>query len=220
MIVLTELKNIIKVGMTEQQVVAHADFLGRQLGADLGSATVVMSGKNTKFPAWRATEKKLQNGELLMVDFNPTIGHYCNDGGLTFLLPGASKYKTNALINSHKILKQTIIQSIKSQTKATSIHDKFYEMLKPLELEPKFSPYVTGTRGTGHGVGLDVVESPDLNKYSDFVFYPKMTLAVKLDFHELEGEGLRVEQVVEITETGARPLNKLASKVADDWAIL
>ena len=48
--VLTELKDIIKVGMTEQQVVAHADFLGRQLGADLGSATVVMAGKNTKFP--------------------------------------------------------------------------------------------------------------------------------------------------------------------------
>ena len=217
--VLTELKKIIKVGMTEQQVVAHADFLGRQLGADLGSATVVMSGKNTKFPAWRATEKKLERGELLMVDFNPTIGHYCNDGGLTFLLPGASKYKTNALINSHKILKETI-NSIKSQTKATSIHDKFYEMLKPLELEPKFSPYVTGTRGTGHGVGLDVVESPDLNKHSDFIFYPKMTLAVKLDLHELEGEGLRVEQVVEITETGARPLNKLASKVTNDWAIL
>ena len=40
-----------------------------------------------------------------------------------------------------------------------------------------------------------------------------MTLAIKLDLHELEGEGLRVEQVVEITETGARPLNKLAMKV-------
>ena len=76
------------------------------------------------------------------------------------------------------------------------------------------------SHGTGHGVGLDVVESPDLNKHSDFIFYPKMTLAVKLDLHELEGEGLRVEQVVEITETGARPLNKLASKVTNDWAIL
>ncbi len=58
--VLTELKTIIKIGMTEQQVVAHADFLGRQMGADLGSATVVMAGKNTKFPAWRATDKKLK----------------------------------------------------------------------------------------------------------------------------------------------------------------
>ena len=217
--VLTELKKIIKIGMTEQQIVAHADFLGRQMGADLGSATVVMSGKNTKFPAWRATDKKLQKGELLMVDFNPTIGYYCNDGGLTFLMPGATKYKTDALINSHKILKTTI-QSIKSQTKATSVHDSFYKSLVPLGLEPKFSPYVTGTRGTGHGVGLDVVECPDLNKKSEFILYPKMTLAIKLDLHELEGEGLRVEQVVEITETGARPLNKLAMKVKDDWAIL
>ena len=217
--VLTELKDIIKVGMTEQQVVAHADFLGRQLGADLGSATVVMAGKNTKFPAWRATNKKLEKGELLMVDFNPAIGNYCNDGGITFLMPGASKFKTEALINSHKILKKTI-NSIRSQTKAASVHDSFYESLKPLKLDSNFSPYVTGTRGTGHGVGLDVVEKPDLNKFSDFIFYPRMTLAIKLDLHELEEQGLRVEQVVEITEEGARPLNKLALKVSNDWAIL
>ena len=217
--VLTELKDIIKIGMTEQQVVAHADFLGRQMGADLGSATVVMAGKNTKFPAWRATDKKLEKGELLMVDFNPAIGNYCNDGGLTFLMPGATKFKTDALINSHKILKKTI-NSIKSQTKATSVHDNFFESLKPLGLDKNFSPYVTGTRGTGHGVGLDVVENPDLNKYSDFIFYPKMTLAIKLDLHELEEQGLRVEQVVEITPEGARPLNKLALSKPDDWAIL
>ena len=217
--VLTELKSIVKIGMTEQQVVAHADFLGRQLGADLGSATVVMSGKNTKFPAWRATDKKIQKGELLMVDFNPTIGHYCNDGGLTFLLPGASKAKIDALTNSHRILKDTI-NSIKPQTKATSIYQMFYDSLLPLGLEPNFSPYVTGTRGVGHGVGLDVVESPDLSKNTSFVLYPRMTLAIKLDLHELEEQGLRVEQVVEITEEGARPLNKLAMQVPDDWAIL
>ncbi|MDA1284638.1 MAG: Xaa-Pro peptidase family protein, partial [Proteobacteria bacterium] len=217
--VLTELRSIVKIGMTEQQVVAHADFLGRQLGADLGSATVVMSGKNTKFPAWRATDKKIQKGELLMVDFNPTIGHYCNDGGLTFLLPGASKAKIDALTNSHRILKDTI-NSIKPQTKATSIYQMFYDSLLPLGLEPNFSPYVTGTRGVGHGVGLDVVESPDLSKNTSFVLYPRMTLAIKLDLHELEEQGLRVEQVVEITEEGARPLNKLAMQVPDDWAIL
>ena len=217
--VLTELKSIIKIGMTEQQVVAHADFLGRQMGADLGSATVVMSGKNTKFPAWRATDKKINKGELVMVDFNPAIGYYCNDGGLTFLMPGASKYKSDALKNSHKIIKKTI-NSIRSQTKATNVHDSFYDLLKPLSLEPNFSPYVTGTRGTGHGVGLDVVEFPDLNKFSNFIFYPNMTFAIKLDLHDLEGEGLRVEQVVQITEEGVKPLNKLALNNSDDWAIL
>ena len=100
------------------------------------------------------------------------------------------------------------------------MHDNFFDELKPLKLDGNFSPYVSGTRGTGHGVGLDVVESPDLNKTSDFIFYPRMTLAVKLDLHDLEKQGLRVEQVVEITPEGARPLNKLAMKMPDDWAIL
>ena len=79
---------------------------------------------------------------------------------------------------------------------------------------------MSGTRGTGHGVGLDVVEFPDLNKTSDFILYPKMTLAVKLDLHDLEEQGLRVEQVVEVTPEGTRPLNNLIVKSADDWAIL
>ena len=47
-----------------------------------------------------------------------------------------------------------------------------------------------------------------------------MTLAVKLDLHDLEGQGLRVEQVVEVTPEGTRPLNNLIVKSADDWAIL
>ena len=45
-------------------------------------------------------------------------------------------------------------------------------------------------------------------------------MAVKLDLHDLEGQGLRVEQVVVITPEGARPLNKLAMTKPDDWAIL
>ena len=60
--VLTELKGIIKVGMTEQQIVAHKDFLGRQLGADLGSATVVMSGKIQNFLHGEQLIKKLIMG--------------------------------------------------------------------------------------------------------------------------------------------------------------
>ena len=42
-----------------------------------------------------------------MVDFNPAIGNYCNDGGLT-LMPGATDLKKDALVNSHRILKKQL----------------------------------------------------------------------------------------------------------------
>jgi hypothetical protein len=125
--VLRQLRDEIQIGMTEQQVVAYADFFGRKLGADLGSATVVMSGYNTKFPAWRATNKEINKGEFVMVDFNPTIENYCNDGGVTFLMSGASKKKIEALEMSHQFLKE-VIKNIKANNKASSIHDQFYNL--------------------------------------------------------------------------------------------
>jgi Xaa-Pro aminopeptidase len=217
--VLRQLRDEIQIGMTEQQVVAYADFFGRKLGADLGSATVVMSGYNTKFPAWRATNKEINKGEFVMVDFNPTIENYCNDGGVTFLMSGASKKKIEALEMSHQFLKE-VIKNIKANNKASSIHDQFYNLLKPTGFEPSFSPYVSGTRGLGHGVGLDVVEAPDLSKISDFILEAGMTLAIKLDLHDVENSGLRVEQVVLVTDSGSNSLNQLVLEEKNDWAIL
>ena len=71
-----------------------------------------------------------------------------------------------------------------------------------------------------HGVGLDVVEPPDLNPDSSFVLQPGMTLAIKLDLHGLNGGGFRIEVVVVVTDTGVRPLNNLVLDQADDFAIL
>jgi Xaa-Pro aminopeptidase len=154
-----------------------------------------------------------------MVDFNPTIENYCNDGGVTFLMPGASKKKIEALEMSHKFLKE-VIKNIKANNKASSIHDQFYNLLKPTGFEPSFSPYVSGTRGLGHGVGLDVVEAPDLSKISDFILEAGMTLAIKLDLHDVENSGLRVEQVVLVTDSGSNSLNQLILEEKNDWAIL
>ena len=66
------------------------------LGIDIGGSGV------------KAALVDIDKGELLMVDFNPAIGNYCNDGGLTFLMPGATDFKKDTLVNSHKILKKTI----------------------------------------------------------------------------------------------------------------
>jgi Xaa-Pro aminopeptidase len=83
-----------------------------------------------------------------------------------------------------------------------------------------FAPYAKGLRGVGHGVGIDVVEPPNLSSDSDFTLLPGMTLAIKFDLHGLPTGGLRAESVVLITETGVRPLNKLILDQPDDFAII
>ena len=72
----------------------------------------------------------------------------------------------------------------------------------------------------GHGVGLDVVEDPDLNSSLHFEIQPGMTLAIKLDLHNIESQGSRIEVVTEITEDGNIPMNKLILEESNDYSIL
>ena len=216
--VLKEAVELVHVGMTEIQVAGIAENIARQLNADIGSATVVMSGPNTKYPAWRATDRKIEAGEFVMLDFNPAVGHYCNDGGITLLMPGADPEQERSLIIGHQVIKK-VVPEIRPGISARSIFDSMLAELEPHGLSKNFTPYAKGLRGVGHAVGLDVVERPNLSSESNFELEAGMTLAVKLDLHDLKGGGYRIEVVVAVTEDGIRPLNKLVLEQPDDFAV-
>ena len=217
--VLKEVLNKVEIGMTEIQIAGLAEAIARQMGADIASATVVMSGPNTNYPAWRPSERKVEAGDFIMIDFNPAVNHYCNDGGITVLLPGGELEQERALILGHEALK-AVIPNIKPNISARVIFDNLLDYLKPHGLEKNFTPYAKGLRGVGHGVGLDVVERPNLSSDSDFNIVSGMTLAIKLDLHGLRGGGYRIEIVVAITENGVKPLNKLILEEPNDFTII
>ena len=209
----------IRVGMSEMQVAGLCEGPARELDADIGSATVVMSGPNTNYAAWRPSDRRIEPGDFVMIDFNPSVGNYCNDGGITVLMPGATREQVDALTAGFHIVKE-IVPKLRPHTSARTVHDLMLERLAPLGYAPHFSPYVKGLRGVGHGVGVDVVEPPNLSSETDYELLPGMTLAVKLDLHGLKTGGYRVEVVVLFTEDGVRPLNRMVFGEPDDFAIL
>jgi Xaa-Pro aminopeptidase len=209
----------IRLGMSEMQVAGLCEGPARDLDADIGSATVVMSGPNTNYAAWRPSHRRIEAGDFVMIDFNPSVGNYCNDGGITVLMPGAAKEQVAALTAGFRIVKE-IVPKLRPHTSARTVHDMMLERLAPLGYAPNFSPYVKGLRGVGHGVGVDVVEPPNLSSETDYELLPGMTLAIKLDLHGLPAGGYRVEVVVLFTEDGVQPLNTMVFGEADDFAVL
>ena len=210
-----------------RKIKSEAEIALMQRAADVNDAVlkraasaveVGMTEPNTRYPAWRATDRKIQPGEFVMLDFNPAVGHYCNDGGITILMPGANPEQERALVVGHRTMKK-VIPTIRPGITARSIFDSLLEELEPHGFSDNFMPYAKGLRGVGHAVGLDVVEPPNLSSDSEFMLEPGMTLAVKLDLHNLIGGGYRVEVVVAITEDGVRPLNKLVLEEPDDFAV-
>ena len=216
--VLRQAASRIEVGMSEIQVAGLAEGIARHHNADIGSATVVMSGPNTRYPAWRATDRRIEPGDFVMLDFNPAVEHYCNDGGITVLMEGADPEQERALVVGHRALKR-VVPTIRPGITARSIFDALLAELEPEGLAEHFTPYAKGLRGVGHAVGLDVVEPPNLSSDSDFELEAGMTLAVKLDLHDLVGGGYRIEVVVAVTGDGVRPLNRLVLEEADDFAV-
>ena len=217
--VLHGVRQKLRVGMTEIQVAGIAEAIAREMNAAIGSATLVLSGTNTKYPAKWPTERRIERGDYVMLDFNPAYENYTNDGGTTFLMPGGTPEQKTALRLAHRILKE-VIPLIRPHTKATSVYDMILERVAANGFSDNFVPYAKGLRGVGHGVGIDVVEPPNLSSDSDFMLEPGMTLAIKFDLHGLQAGGLRAEVVILVTETGTRPLNKLILEEPDDFAIL
>lgn len=217
--VLRHVADRIRVGMSEMQVAGLCEGPAREMDADLGSATVVMSGPNTHYAAWRPGTRRIERGDFVMIDFNPSVGHYCNDGGITVLMPGGDPAQAAALRAGFRIVKE-IVPKLRPHTSARTVHDLMLERLAPLGYAPFFTPYVKGLRGVGHGVGVDVVEPPNLSSETDYELLPGMTLAIKLDLHGMPTGGYRVEVVVLFTEDGVRPLNTMVLGEADDFAVL
>ena len=69
--------------------------------------------------------------------------------------------------------------------------------------------YAKGMRAVGHGVGLDVVEWPNLDKESKFPLEPGMVLGVKFDLHGFDFGGIRQEVEVLVEENSCRSLNDI-----------
>jgi Xaa-Pro aminopeptidase len=64
-------------------------------------------------------------------------------------------------------------------------------------------------RAVGHGVGLDVVEWPNLGADSTFALEPGMTRGVEFDLHGFEFGGIRFEAAVLVEESGCRSMNRV-----------
>lgn len=192
----------------EIELAAVAEYSIRSKGGNIGSATILSSGINTKKPTWRPSNKRIMPGEAVLIDVNPSLNCYCSDVSVTLFNGRVSKEKQK-LLNLSKEILRGVIEHIKPGVPASTIYAYFLEKVQKMGYEKYFTPYAKGFRAVGHGVGLDVVEWPNLDSKSNFILKPGMTLAVKFDLHGFNFGGIRHEVDVLVEENQCRSLNNI-----------
>jgi Xaa-Pro aminopeptidase len=191
----------IKAGMTEREVAALMEYEMRKQGSEGPSfETIVGSGPNSALPHYSAGERELKEGEFVVLDFGATYMGYCSDTTRTLCI-GDPTPKMVEVYNIVKEAQEIGVKSVKPGIKAMEVDKAVRDYIT----QKGYGEYFT--HRTGHGLGLQVHEEPYISSASNTILHPGMVFSIEPGIY-IEGEfGVRIEDIVVVTETGCERLN-------------
>ncbi len=202
----------IKPGMTEKEVQVMADSQQILLGADgLSFDTILVSGENTAKPHGSATDKVIESGDIVTIDFGCYKDGYVSDMTRTFFVDKVGDQK---LVDIHNLVNKAAkaqIEAVKPGIKNIEIDKIARDIFKEANMDKYF------IHGTGHGIGLEIHEAPYVNQSDPTILEVGHAITIEPGLY-IEGlGGVRIEQDVIVTENGCIELNR--SNKAYDAAI-
>lgn len=195
----------IQPGMTEKEVAHLLKRIMMDNGSDGESFdTTVSSGRNTRCPHWIPTDKKIERGDLIMIDAGSTIDGYHSD--MTRMISIGEPLKEVKSLYTHVYnLFRTILMCSKDGASIETIYDKYMNYINVNIEDPTYVAYFNA----GHGVGLDIHETPSLSPtYRKFYSLEEdMVLAIEPAIYT-DTFGIRIENMVLITSDSYKVINK------------
>ncbi len=186
----------IRVGMTELEVASELEYQMRKLGSEGAPfGTIVASGYRGALPHGQPTEKRLAEGELLVLDYGAIVGGYAADTTRTLSLgdPGQEALKVYDVVLA--------AQRAGLAAVSAGVHSAIVDKAARSVIEAQgFGEYFT--HRTGHGLGLDVHEFPSIGGNHDVVLRPGMVFTVEPGIYLPGKFGVRIEDDVVVTDSG------------------
>lgn len=199
------IRRFIQPGMREREVAAELEWFMKQQGAEKPSFdTIVASGARGALPHGKASDKVINAGELITLDFGAQHQGYCSDMTRTFLVAGQSQSPENhPLYQVYQTVLEAQLAAIRAIRPGIPCHqvdNAARSVIERAGYGPQFG------HNTGHAIGIDVHENPRFSPTDTTLLQPGMLLTVEPGIY-LEGAGgVRIEDVVLVTETGAEVL--------------
>lgn len=186
--------SLIKPGVTELEIAAELEYKMKRLGASGASfETIVASGLRSSMPHGIASEKKLEYGDAITMDFGALYNHYCSDITRTVFLGQPDK----KLLDIYNIVLKAQLTAEKGAKKGLTGRevDKIArDMIYQNGFEGKFG------HGLGHGVGLEIHESPRLSPGGSIVLENNMAVTVEPGIYVEGLGGVRIEDTIIIKD--------------------
>ncbi len=190
----------IKPGMAESELAGMLDFQIRKLGAKNSFETIIAFGPNASRPHHQPGKKKLKQKDTILIDFGAKYKGYCSDITRCFVVGNREAFYEKV----YDVVEQAqaaTIKKIKAGAKMKDVDTAARKVIKDNDL-PVYG------HGTGHGLGLEIHETPFLKVQSKGVLKAGQVITIEPGIYIPGKLGVRIEDDVLVTEDGCKILTR------------
>ncbi|GAX90897.1 M24 family metallopeptidase [Effusibacillus lacus] len=186
----------LKPGARERDIALELEYFMRRKGAKSSSFDIIVaSGVRSSFPHGVASDKLLERGDFVKMDFGALYEGYCSDITRTVVL-GEPSDKQREIYNIVLEAQMYALEHIKPGMSGKEADALARDIIKEKGYGEHFG------HSLGHGLGLYIHEEPRLSTLSSDILQPGMVVTVEPGIYIPGMGGVRIEDDVAITETG------------------
>lgn len=197
----------IKTGITELDIQTELEYTMKKLGAsNLAFDSIIVSGVNSSLPHGTPSEKIVEFGDFITMDFGAAFSGYCSDMTRTIAMGeiSAEQKKVYDTVSQAQLM---AIDAIKAGVIYSDIDKIARDYIYSQGYEGCFG------HGLGHSLGLNIHEEPRFSTFCKDVAMENTVMTVEPGVY-LDGKfGVRIEDMVIITKNGCEIITKSEKKL-------
>ena len=203
----THILDVLKPGVSEREIALELEFFMKKQGASkLSFDTIVASGANGSMPHAQVTDRVLQSGDFVTMDFGCVYQGYCSDMTRTV----AIGTPTDEMKTVYQIVLDANLRAMEQITAGKRCNE-IDAVARDYIREQGYGEYFG--HGLGHGVGLDIHEEPRFSPKCDVITQENMVITDEPGIY-LPGQfGVRIEDLVVVKENGYQKLSQSEKKL-------
>ncbi|WP_018750645.1 M24 family metallopeptidase [Paenibacillus sanguinis] len=194
--------NFIRPGVSEKQVANEMEYFMKKIGSEKTSfETIVASGVRSSYPHGEASDKIIELGDTVILDFGATYQGYVSDITRTIAV-GEPNPKLTEIYGWVLEAGQAGIGAIRGGMKSKELDAIIRNPLIREQVNEYFN------HGAGHSIGLDIHEAPYISYRSDYEFREHAVMTIEPGLYLPGIGGIRIEDDVLVGKEISRVLTK------------
>lgn len=190
----------IKPGITDKDIALELEYFMLRNGADgLSFETIAVSGKNSSMPHGVPTQKKVEDGDFITMDYGALFEGYHSDMTRTVAV-GKISDEQKTVYNTVLKAQLSSLEALKPGLSCVDADKAARDIISAAGYGEYFG------HGTGHGVGVEIHELPNVSPRSSATLEVGNIVTVEPGIYLPGRFGVRIEDMALITENGSRNL--------------